>query len=383
MLLNFICNLVVSSWVDCSQSRVVLQWIHQLENTIHYFSSLPNLRPSSLCSMSDDVNQSAVPNSLTLIITTSPTPSAPSTALLSSVLQSFRSHCKPLLKCRVIVVFDTFERVTSASRLKKGCVTLDSIGDYDEYKENCKALFLKAYEQSTVNTKCAQSMGEAEFGSPNSTLPVSFTLTVTEDGRISFIEATDRRLGFGLAVRTALRMVRTPYVWVHQHDWSLIRDIPLLPLLCLMQDHDLDTEKPIKYVCLPSSRRMSYGTSDQVIPFPELRKLSLRLTYDFPSSHQPAVTLPLTPMFFWHDKPHIASTTHYLQRVFPSRFSISRGSFIEDTIGHVARNQMKDGQWEKWATWLYNPGGGKQPCLQHLHGRTWKAGGAHQIKHPV
>lgn len=322
--------------------------------------------------MSDYVNQSVVPDSLTLIITTSPTPSAPSTALLSSVLQSFRSHCEALLSCRVIVVFDTYERITSTSRLKKGYITQDGIEDYNRYKQNCKALFLKEYKQSTIDTECAQSTGEAEFGSPNSTLPVSFTIAVTKDGRITFIEATDKRLGFGLAVRTALRIVKTPYVWVHQHDWSLIHDIPLSSLLCLMRDHDLDAERPIKYVCLPSSRRMSYEISDQVTPFPELRKLSLRLTDDFLSSKQPSVTLPLTPMFFWHDKPHIASTTHYLRTVFPSRFAISRGSFIEDTIGHVARNQMKDGQWEKWATWLYNPGGGKQPCLQHLHGRTWK-----------
>lgn len=324
--------------------------------------------------MSDDVNQSTVPEKLTLIITTSPTPSAPSTALLSSVLQSFRSHCQSLLRCRVIVVFDTYERITSTSRLKKGCITRDGIEDYNKYKQDCKALFLKEYKQSTIDTEWAraQSTGEAEFGSPNSTLPVSFTTTCTEDGRVTFIEAADRRLGFGLAVRTALRMVKTQYVWVHQHDWSLIHDIPLPSLLCLMQDHDVDPERPIKYVCLPSSRRMSYKISDQVTPFPELRKLSLRLTDDFLSSNDPSFTLPLTPMFFWHDKPHIASTTHYLQRVFPSRFAMSRGSFIEDTIGHVARNQMKNGQWDKWATWLYNPGGGKQPCLQHLHGRTWK-----------
>lgn len=322
--------------------------------------------------MPDNLNQRTVPDNLTLIITTSPTPSAPSTGLLSSVLQSFHRHCNSLLKCRIIVVFDASERVGSTLRLKKGFVTEQSVEDYKRYKRNCKALFLKEYKQDTFDINCVQSIGEAEYGSPNSTLPVSFTISASQDRQVTFVEVVDRRLGFGLAVRTALRMVETQYVWVHQHDWSLIHDIPVSSLIEIMQAYDLDTEKPIKYVCLPSSRRLSYANSDQVTPFPELRKLSAQLTGDFSSPNDSSVALPLTPMFFWHDKPHIASTRHYLQRVFPSRFAISRGNFIEDTIGHVARNQMKDGQWIKWATWLYNPQDGKQPCLQHLHGRTWK-----------
>lgn len=33
---------------------------------------------------------------------------------------------------------------------------------------------------------------------------------------------------------------------------------------------------------------------------------------------------------------------------------------------------MKEGMWEKWATWLYNIDDGKTACLRHLHGRTWR-----------
>jgi hypothetical protein len=77
-------------------------------------------------------------------------------------------------------------------------------------------------------------------------------------------------------------------------------------------------------------------------------------------------------MFLWHDKPHIASTAHYLARVFPSRLAIARGDFIEDSIGQRARMQMKEGNWAKWACWLYYPEDGKEVCVRHRHGRTWK-----------
>ncbi|QPH04977.1 hypothetical protein C2857_002393 [Epichloe festucae Fl1] len=315
---------------------------------------------------------------LTLVITTSPTLSAPSTELLSTVLKSFRAHCPPLLKCRVIVVFDGFEQITTQLRLKKGYVTQRSAENYVVYSEKTKNLFLKEYLPSTLgDAKLTKASGEAEYGSPCSktVIPVPFSITCTEDGgRVTFIEATDKRLGFGLAVRTALRMVRTPYTWVHQHDWALIYDIPIRSLIDVMQASESDKKKPIKYICLPSGRRASYAVSDHVMRFPELRKLAVALTGDFLAAGEPPVVVPLTPMFFWHDKPHIASTAHYLQRVFPSGLAMMRGAFIEDTVGQKARDQMKEGQWPKWATWLFNPGNGKQPCLKHLHGRTWRGG---------
>ncbi|TQS32046.1 hypothetical protein Golomagni_07652, partial [Golovinomyces magnicellulatus] len=262
--------------------------------------------------------QHSVSQLLTLIITTSPSPSAPSTALPSSVLQSFRTHCRSLLDCRTIVVFDTYERVAPTSRLKKGCITEEDVEKYTKYKENCKELFLQEYGQDVLEAKFIRQTGEAEYGSPNSTPPVPFTITSTENGQLSFVEVQDRRLGFGLAVRTALRVTETPYVWVHQHDWALIQDIPISSLLSVMQDPYSGLETPIKYVCLPSGRRISYATSDQVMPFPELRKLARLLTNTYTSRTNSSASIPLTPMFFWHDKPHIASTNHYLQRVFPS-----------------------------------------------------------------
>ncbi|KAG5983570.1 hypothetical protein E4U55_007812 [Claviceps digitariae] len=314
---------------------------------------------------------------LTLVITTSPILSAPSTGLLSTLLKSIKAHCALLLKCKVVVVFDAWEQVTAQPRLKKGQVTQRGAEDYVVYKENVKKLFLEEYLQSTLDdTKLIRGTGEAEYGSPcsNAIKPVAFTTSSTECHQVTFIEAVDQRLGFGLAVRTALRVVQTPYTWVHQHDWALIYDIPIVSLLAVMRGSESDSSKStVKYICLPSGRRASYAISDQVMRFPELRKLATALTGDFSvASGDQSAVVPLTPMFFWHDKPHIVSTSHYLGCVFPSRLAMMRGAFIEDTIGQKARDQMKAGAWAKWATWQFNPGDGKQPCLKHLHGRTWR-----------
>lgn len=123
---------------------------------------------------------------------------------------------------------------------------------------------------------------------------------------------------------------------------------------------------------------MEYATSDHVMLYPALRALTQLHKQNFTVQSEledgTAVTsrVPLTPLFLWHDKPHLASTSHYLNQVFYSRIAIQRGAFIEDTVGHLARDEMKQGKWNKWACWLYYPDEGKHLCLRHLKGRTWR-----------
>ncbi|KAK1754210.1 hypothetical protein QBC47DRAFT_39731 [Echria macrotheca] len=351
---------------------------------------------------------------VTLIITTSPTPSAPSTELLTTVLDSFRKHCPDLTACRVILVIDMFDRIADAARLKKGQVTADGAHKFAEYKDNVKRLILDEYRTSTGSGDACDddellvSYGAAEFGAeflaqqPNA---VPLTITTTQDRRVTFIEPT-QRIGFGLAVRSALRITETPYVWIQQHDWSLIADIPLRPLLDLMQQQtqkandemeanpdDADDRQvvtvPIKYVCFPSVRMLRYAASDHVVQFAALRALTYlykQTFYPGRSSTQqqtgPSVSgvkIPLTPLFLWHDKPHLAETKHYLARVFPTRLAMARGSFIEDTVGHRARDEMKRGEWKKWACWLYYPCEGKELCVRHLKGRTFRGAEAELV----
>ncbi|KAI1212113.1 uncharacterized protein F4807DRAFT_387993 [Annulohypoxylon truncatum] len=311
-----------------------------------------------------------VSSQLTVIITTSPTPSAPSTELISAILSSFRSHCSLLLSCRVIVVFDTYDRIATHARLKKGQVTPDGARTFDDYKRNVRKLILKEFRQDDSEENLVEGHGEAEFGhSAVEANFVSFLTSQTVDEQVTFIEPA-KRLGFGLAVRSALRLTTTPFVWVQQHDWPLVSDITLEPLLDIMRRSESDENTPVKYICFPSIRLLSYADSAHVTHFPMLKGLTASLKRDFVM--ESGVSVPLTPMFFWHDKPHLASTQHYLSRVFPTRLSMSRGAFIEDTIGQRSRNQMKLGNWVKWATWLYYPDNGERLCLRHLQGRTWQ-----------
>ncbi|KAF5612265.1 feruloyl esterase [Fusarium subglutinans] len=313
-----------------------------------------------------------VPKLVTVIITTSPTPSAPSTELVSAVLQSFEKHCQALTLCNAIVVFDTFDQIVPTARLKKGQVTPQQAADFDEYKKNVKDLILTKYRH--VGAEFTQRRATAEYGSPNPQNTVDYTISQTGDKKVTFIEPS-RRLGFGLAVRSALRVTQTPFVWVQQHDWALVADLPMAPLVQIMKAYDSHPETPIKYICLAAIRMLSHAISEQ---HPVLRELSSSLTQKYEDPIHPGVKIPLTPIYFWHDKPHLASTAHYLERVFPSRLAMLRGDFIEDKIGQRARAQMKEGlaladdkQWTKWATWLYYPDDGKQLCLKHLQGRTW------------
>ncbi|KAH8886358.1 hypothetical protein GQ53DRAFT_611167, partial [Thozetella sp. PMI_491] len=310
---------------------------------------------------------------LTVIITTSPTPSVPSTDLLSGIFDKFRSHCPSLFRCRVIVTFDTYERISNQDRLKRGLVTPLLADNYVSYKALAKDLVLREFGRGGLSdTKLIPSREKAEFGAAwviDNSVPLA--ITRTEDGRVTFIEP-ELRIGFSLAVREGLRLTTTPYVWIQQHDWALAFDIPIAPLLEIMQgNHDSETA-PIRYVCLSSGRMRAHEHLDHVIRFPMLRQLVAEHRGDFSPPSQPELKIPLTPLFFWHDKPHIASTAHYLARVYPPRAAVMRGSFIEDTIGHRARTQMKEGLWAKWACWLYYPDQGATACLTHLKGRTWK-----------
>ncbi|PMD47708.1 hypothetical protein L207DRAFT_449590 [Hyaloscypha variabilis F] len=309
---------------------------------------------------------------LTIIITTSVTPSAPSTELISSVLESYRRHCPSLVGCRAIVVFDGYDRVVSEPRLKKGCVTAEQAENFSLYKENVKTFIIKQYYPDNQAVHFTQTQAHAEYGSPfDDQNVVSYTISQSRNTFVSFIEPS-RRLGFGLAVRAALRLCSTPYVWVQQHDWILTSSVPIEPLLQIMQTSESDPDAPVKYVCLPAVRMLKYAVSAEVIRFPALRKLTSELKCDYSPKGQPDVKIPLTPLFFWHDKPHIACTEHYLARVFPSRLAMLRGDFIEDKIGQRARTQMKEGLFAKWATWLYYPNEGKEVCSKHLHGRTYQ-----------
>lgn len=282
----------------------------------------------------------------------------------------------------MVVVFDTFVDVAPANRLKKGYVTIEGAANWPVYKQNVEKLVLREFAGVEEDVFMTTEERQAEWGStgpPSNPNQTPYSIRRTGDRRVTFIEPSER-LGFGLAVRSALRAVDTPYVWVQQHDWSLSANIPVESIVKVMKTSNAHEEAPVKYVCLPSARMLGYASSGHVAHFAALRQTTAAVKRDFSVSSRSEETVSLTPLFFWHDKTHIASTEHYLQRVFPSRLAMPRGAFIEDHIGQRARNQMKEGQWKKWACWLYYPQNGQQLCLKHLKGRHWRGTEAERKK---
>lgn len=370
------CNHVVRV-VDCEEQKSILtevqfdicSWFRKTGAIQENFNGSVGVAEMS----STQMQPGSVSDLLTLIITTSVTPSIPSTDLLTTIFDTFYRHCPHLFGCRVIVVFDNYDQITSQARLKKGQVTQQQAQHWDNYKISAKKLIVDHFDGTAAETTFSKEECIAEYGSPKITNRVAFTATKSSHERIIFIEP-QRRIGFGLAVRSALRMTTTPYVWVQQHDWSLEADIPIGDILQVMLNSDAspEAEMPIKYICLPGIRMLSYATSADVTEYPALKELTAKLKHDIAPPQYPERKVPLTPLFFWHDKPHIASTKHYLARVFPSALAMLRGDFIEDKIGQRARTQMKDGLWSKWATWLYYPDDGQQLCLRHLQGRIFQ-----------
>src|SRR5690606_19726998 len=123
----------------------------------------------------------------------------------------------------------------------KGRVTPDQAKAYSLYKDSVKNLILESYYDlypSEDKVPFAQTNAEAEYGSPmDPKNVVHYTISQTPSKKVTFIEPS-RRLGFGLSVRSALRVAETPYVWIQQHDWALVSDFPLKPLLSVMRESE-------------------------------------------------------------------------------------------------------------------------------------------------
>ena len=149
-----------------------------------------------------------IKETLSVILTTSPTQSNPSTTLLEAVLSSF-AEVPQLESCRLTIVCDGIdiaaaEESDKKSKLgfKRGVVTEESSERYAQYKRNVVAI---------AERRSAEGMPTEVLEMPT-------------------------RVGFGWAVRSAIsEKVRTKYTMVIQHDRYFERHVPLEEILTLME----------------------------------------------------------------------------------------------------------------------------------------------------
>ncbi len=146
---------------------------------------------------------------LTIIITTSPIQSHPSSKLLEDVLDSFQ-HVPDLCSCRKLLVCDGF-KVTphkhkdgggTNNQSKKGLVSTEVGRRYEEFVDSVT-------ERATAGVH-------------------PFSSGTTEVIRLQ------KHMGFAYAVKEALTRVDTRYVMVVQHDFAFVRSFDLRAVLNAM-----------------------------------------------------------------------------------------------------------------------------------------------------
>jgi len=231
-----------------------------------------------------------------VILTTSPVPSNPCTEMLRGVLRSL--DLVPGLACAPrILVCDGFHVVQPGHkpRHKAGKVESPDAERYAAFLRDVRAAVAAASEPG----------GES---SPFSGLQV--------------LELAEHQ-GFGFAVRRALQEVRTPFVMVVQHDQEFVRPFDVPAVLRAMRRHP----DHVKYVCLCSVTTFDY---DHMV----LSKYGLRI------SRTSEFGIPLMPVLFFYDKPHICSVEHYRNVVFGPDSPVQKGDFIEDTLGQAQRTDI-------------------------------------------
>ncbi|KAJ3291629.1 hypothetical protein HK104_005909, partial [Borealophlyctis nickersoniae] len=385
---------------------------------------------------------------ITVILTTSPIQSHPSTVILEHVLNSF-SRAPGLPQCDKIVIFDGW-RLYSDNQPKSGRCSDEMGRNYGVYVGRAKDLLLNSLPEveedvgeldglgegvhearvgqgyeigrsklgSMGEEAVGESTGEAKNGVsssgkcngepppspsrspsplPSIPSPSSSSIPTSQTNRNGYIVETHTqtvrtgaqttctahvtsahtpsrkrtplrtlemsdRIGFALAVRTALEYVKTRYVLVVQHDWEFIRELDLETIVRAME-RDSDE---VKYVGFISSRVEEYAERKGKGPMLP------------PSLVEPGrFAIPLARLYFWFDKNHVAEADHYRNFVFScGRFQ--RGDFIEDTFGQAQLTDIKRptaaegiAVHAKYATWLYYPQNGRVSHLFHLNGRKY------------
>lgn len=330
---------------------------------------------------------------LTIIVTTSPIKSNPSTEVLERAMGTF-VLCGPefAFQCRKVIVCDGFrmhlddggdegvERLSSGNpqkvsrrhtndkqAMRNGIVNSKQADNYLQFKENLRQL-------------CADAAASDD------------KLSVF---RNAIVVELEKRHGYGFALRHVVRnCIDTPYVCVVQHDRTFMRPTPMIETVRAMWNH-----ANIKYAGFSMRSNLMYRDiflgkyggglqqfnqhewSNMVLYVPELllpatdygpdsastkaleigaEKLRLNilaLVETYKGSAQAAIAqqaseiasggrklhqLSLVPSLYWYDNIHVCTTAHYRDFVFdPSYKMCARGGFIEDKLSPVLKRTVE------------------------------------------
>lgn len=156
---------------------------------------------------------------LTIVVTTSPVISNPSTALLEHLIRSM-GDVPGLRASAIIIMCDGYKVLQDTHRLhgkhtnKLGRVTEERAHQYEEFKRR-------------LQFACAGS----------STSEVDARRGSDEDDvfRNCIVVPMKQHHGFGYLVKASLKLVRTEFMMVAQHDWIFLRCVALTPTMVDVQ----------------------------------------------------------------------------------------------------------------------------------------------------
>lgn len=312
----------------------------------------------------------ALEDLLTIIVTTSPIKSNPSTELLERVFDTFFHGGHDFaLKCRKVIICDGCrEKSDGVSKrhanpkqaMRNGIVDSEQLESYKEFKAALRRL-------------CASAPPDSPFSKAE-------------------VEELESRHGYGFALRHALRnCVQTPYVIVIQHDRTFMRPCPIAESVRTMWHHPnikyigMSMRSNLMYrdiflgkygrsfmgemascilrppeLCLDSNLYGPDSHSTQNMDYSGQEKLrenisALMETYRtsqqnvdhvewMRSNSLPAGKwqLSLTPTFFWYDNVHICETAHYRDFIFDPRYKmVVKGGFVEDKLSPVIKKTVE------------------------------------------
>lgn len=308
---------------------------------------------------------------LTIIVTTSPIQSNPSTEVIETTFDTFLQagadfacKCRKVLVCDGYRVKDQKEKVSRRhtnpkQAMRNGIVTDIQAENYTKFKAALRELCANAQSDSALNNTVVHELEE--------------------------------RQGYGFALRHALHhCVTTPYVCVIQHDRTFMRPTPMAETMRAMWHH-----RHIKYVTMSMRSNLMYRDifqgkygktyhqefDDMVLRLPELNlekdmygpesNSAKNVTYITPKVRGSIETnlqkyltskqalgqqewleknsndsgkhqLTLTPVTFWYDNVHIAETAHYRDFVFdPNYKMVKKGGFVEDKLSPVLTRTLE------------------------------------------
>jgi hypothetical protein len=260
-----------------------------------------------------------IPSMLTLLLTTSPVQSNPSTELLEGCLGSF-AHVPALAGVRRIIVCDgcrETEAISGKRGFRSGWVTAPGARRYSDFKMKLREL--------TANAAAGDDKA-----------------ALWKDTEI--LELNERS-GFGFAVKAALPHVRTEYVIVVQHDRFFMRPLDLHPLLRAMVLDPVD----INCIYLATSNVSDYAHRTRSGRFRCADGSPIELMNHAKNPDGCGLDAPgLLPMLIWLDSTHIARTQWYSEYVFKTDppVLVARGGFIEDKLGQQQAKWLEEEGFE-------------------------------------